>query len=107
MGMKGVSAEQGVEKTFLGVPGQQRLCKDVEGWWGMKGLGFKDNEVSLPTAAIMSNGKCSACREKIIRQDRQLDDFFFLPIEGLRMRKMDKQYVIQCPGCRRFITLQP
>ena len=73
----------------------------------MKALGWKDSAVILPTAAIMSNGKCSACKEKIIMQDKHLDDFVFLPIEGLRIRKTDKQYVIQCPGCNRFITLQP
>jgi len=69
-------------------------------------LELKDSEVILSTAAITSNGKCNACKEKIIRQDRYFDDFAFLPIEGLRIRKTDGQYVIQCPGCKRFITLQ-
>ena len=72
----------------------------------MNTLGLKDHTVILPTAVIMSNGKCSVCKEKIIRQDRQLDEFAYLAIEGLRIRKVDKQFVIQCPGCRRFITLQ-
>ena len=72
----------------------------------MATLELKDDKVILPAAVIMSNGKCSICKEKIIRQDKYLDDFAFLPIEGLRIRKADKQYVIQCPGCKRFITLQ-
>ncbi len=71
----------------------------------MKALGLKDDVAILPTAAIMPNGKCSACKERIMRQDRLFDDFCFLPIEGLRIRKGDNQLVIQCPGCRRFIAL--
>ena len=72
----------------------------------METLEFKGDAGILPTAVITSNGKCSVCKEKIIRQDRNLDDFAYLPIEGLRIRKTDKRYVIQCPGCKRFITLQ-
>ncbi len=71
----------------------------------MKALGLKNNVASLPTAAIKPNGKCSACQEKIIRQDKVLDDFNFLPIAGLRIRKADHRLVIQCPGCKRFIFL--
>ncbi len=71
----------------------------------MKALGLKDNVAILPTAAIGPNGKCSVCKEKIMRQDRLLDDFCFLPIAGLRIRKADNRFVIQCPSCKRFITL--
>jgi hypothetical protein len=54
---------------------------------------------------IMSNGKCSSCKEKIKRQDKELVDFWFIPIKGLRINKRDCRYVIKCPHCRRFLIL--
>ena len=71
----------------------------------MKALELKNKVAILPTATIKPNGKCSACKVKIIRQDRFLDDFCFLPIEGLRIHKADNKFVIQCPSCKRFIAL--
>ena len=83
------------------------MMQGIEEVRGMMPMGLKDDAVILPTAVIMSSGKCSACKEKIIRQDRHLDDYLFLPVAGLRIRRADNKFVIQCPGCKRFITLQP